>query len=364
MTTAITDQLRSAGPRNKSLLDILVETDHAALALDQQKRYLKDLETQHREAKRNVSLLGHERWKEGKEHAKYRDSVMKRWAYKISGKEDKFAAKAAKEEREYYEVLQKLHQAEALRDNIELMKEEAVRTLGELQSADKRHKQTQKELDQLYASIFQGPTPSFPEEDEAERKVESATEAFNAASAELESGRQAYRALEDAHRRIKSALCSLEDALDWSRVDMFGGGATTDLMERDALHKAETEVIQAQMLVMQAQRFSPLVQSLPPVSIASGSIMSDMLFDNIFTDMNFHEKIKDSRAEVENRERALLVQLQAAKARLQEPEQRAKTESERVKRAREELQAIRQRIFESLANGDQPSSSEAPPPYS
>jgi len=102
--STITDQLRSAVPKNKQLLDILFETDHAVLALEQQNRYIVDLDAQIRVAKRNVSDLGHKKWKEGKDHAKYRDSVMKRWAYKVSGNKEKFAAKAEKEEQEYYEV--------------------------------------------------------------------------------------------------------------------------------------------------------------------------------------------------------------------------------------------------------------------
>jgi len=252
------------------------------------------------------------------------------------------------------------------------MKDEAVKIQNDLESACSRHKEAQNELDRLYASIFQGPTPSFPEEDEAERKAESTTKAYNMASTQLETDRQVFRALEDAHKRIKSSLCSIEDALDYSRWDMFGGGSAADLMERDALHKAETEVIQAQMLVMQAQRFSPVVKSLPPVKIASGSIMSDMLFDNIFTDMNFHDKIKDSRAEVQNCENALRSQLQASKERFQASEQKVKLQSDLLKSAREELQTARQRIFETLANGEhppkssstQPTESEAPPPYS
>jgi hypothetical protein len=252
------------------------------------------------------------------------------------------------------------------------MKDEAVKTQNNLDSACSRHKEAQNELDRLYSSIFEGPTPSFPEEDEAERKAESTTQAYNVASTQLEMNRQVHRALEDAHKRIKSSLGYIEDALDYSRWDMFGGGSAADLMERDALHKAETEVIQAQMLVMQAQRFSPVVKSLPPVRIASGSIMSDMLFDNIFTDMNFHDKIKDSRAEIENCENALRAQLQSAKERLQASEQKAKLQSDLLKSAREALQTVRQRIFETLADGEQaprssntqPTESEAPPPYS
>lgn len=101
---SITEKLQRAAPRNKKLLQILSETDHAPSALEQQKRYIQDLDVQIKDVKKRVSHLGQERSKEQKDHEKYRDSVMKRWAYKVSGNKEKFAAKAEKEEQEYFEV--------------------------------------------------------------------------------------------------------------------------------------------------------------------------------------------------------------------------------------------------------------------
>jgi hypothetical protein len=99
-----TDQIQSAAPRNRELLEILSQTDHAASALEQHKRYIQDLDTQLRDVKKQLNQLGQERWKEQKDHKKYHDSIMRRWAYKVGGKKEKFAAKAEKEEKEYFEV--------------------------------------------------------------------------------------------------------------------------------------------------------------------------------------------------------------------------------------------------------------------
>jgi septal ring factor EnvC (AmiA/AmiB activator) len=101
---SIRDQLLDAAPRNRQLLDILSQTDHAPSALEQQTRYVQDLNKQLEDVKKRIDQLGHERWKEGKDHKKYRDSVMKRWAYKVSGNKDKFASRAEKEEKEYFDV--------------------------------------------------------------------------------------------------------------------------------------------------------------------------------------------------------------------------------------------------------------------
>lgn len=101
---SIKDQLQNAAPRNEQLLDILSQTDNAPSAFKQQKLYIQDLDSQLRDVKKRIDLLKHEMQKERKDHVKYRDSVTKRWAYKVTSNQEKFAAKAEKEEREYFDV--------------------------------------------------------------------------------------------------------------------------------------------------------------------------------------------------------------------------------------------------------------------
>lgn len=251
------------------------------------------------------------------------------------------------------------------------MKADALDAQQSLEQQCARRTTAQNELNTLYASIFQGPTPSFPEEDQAERNVESALQTYNSTCAKLEADRQVQHILVGASKRIGASLNDIEDALDASRLDMFGIGASADAMERIALQKAETNVVQAQMMVAQAQRISPEVQDLPAVQIAQGNLFGDVLFDNIFSDMDFHDKIKDSRAEVQRCAQALRTQLMAAKERCHASEQLSEVQSNSLKAAREELQKVRQNIFGRLADGDATGvvpdgsgGSEAPPAYS
>jgi hypothetical protein len=246
-----------------------------------------------------------------------------------------------------------------MEENLKTMKSEALDLQNNLEQELLRHTAAQNELNHLYSSIFQGPTPSFPEEDDTERQAILAAKTYNNTYAKLEADHQALRNLEDANKRVKSSLMHIETALDSSRLDMWGIDSA-DLMERTALHNAELELIQAQMLVMQAQRFSSEVKNLPPVNMASGSLMSDVLFDNIFTDLEFHETIKQSRTEAERCQQALLAQLGAAKERYQASEAEAIAQSRLLDNARQELQKVRQRIFERLANGEAPQAPQAP----
>ncbi|RYO97621.1 hypothetical protein DL765_011116 [Monosporascus sp. GIB2] len=384
---SITNKIQHAAVRNQELLATLQKTDHAKPALEHQKQYIADLTRDLSEARKRVGALERQREKELKDHEKYRDSVMKRFAYKVARKADKFEAKASKEEQEYLQVscdaegvcistqladisqvLQESHMAEEQKERISTMLEEALAVQSNLEKEVMRHNQAQQDLDRLYNSIFEGPTPSFPEEDAAERDAQSAEQACNHARKRLECEQQAANLLNQATARLNSALSHIEDALDHSRMDMFGGGSLSDFMERDALHNAESQVRQMEMLVMQAQRYSDGVQTLPPVRVSQGNLMGDVLFDNIFSDMEFHGKIKASREEVRRCGSVLRGQVQAAQARVQECQAEMDRRSEVLSGARAALQKARERIFDRITGGGEgmpPGSppKDGPPPY-
>ena len=102
--TSIQATIQNAAPRNQELLTILSQTDYAPPSLEHQKAYIADLEKDLKEIASRLATLQRQREKELKEHEKYRDSVMKRFAYKVARKKEKFEARASKEEQDYLEV--------------------------------------------------------------------------------------------------------------------------------------------------------------------------------------------------------------------------------------------------------------------
>ncbi|EOO03924.1 hypothetical protein UCRPA7_646 [Phaeoacremonium minimum UCRPA7] len=362
--TSIESRIQAAAARNKELLSVLSETDHALPDLEQQRRYIADLESQVNAAAKRLAEIDKKRKKELKEHESYRDSVMKRFAYKVGGKSEKFAARAEKEEREYFDVLQEEHRETEMKKNVETMLQDAKTVRTQLEMAVSRHSAAQSELDSLYDSIFQGPTPGFPEEDQKERESNAALQAYHDARTRAEGQGQAVKTLGYAQQRINGALMSMDDALRYSRRDMFGGGTLTDMMERNALHQAETQVQEARMLVMQAQRMSEHVQPLPPVQIAQGSLMTDVFFDNIFTDMAFHDKIKASNLEVQRCADNLARQLASARSRHMDLSWELDRRAAALEESRVNLQKARQAAFERITGPAQTGGAdgEGPPP--
>lgn len=343
---SIEDKIREAAPRNNELLKTLSETDYAKPALQQQNLYITDLEKELKDLDRRIATLETKRKAELKDHEKYRDSVMKRFAYKVSRKEDKFTVKAEKEEREYFEALQEEHKAKELRTNTSTTLSQARSHKKDLEAAASRHTEAQISLDDLYNSIFEGPTPAYPQEDTRENEANEALFQYQRLRTTAESQFQVLNILGSARSKMSLARNFMNEAHSASRMDMFGGGMMADMMERSALSRAEVSLSETRMLIEQARRLSPELRQLPQVNIAQGNLMSDVMFDNVFTDMQFHEKIKASQTQLERAAHDLDGQVKGAEQRYNETTGLVKQRIEELTRARTQLQQVRQEVFE------------------
>ena len=225
-----------------------------------------------------------------------------------------------------------------------------------LENETNRHQQAQVELDTLYDSIFHGPTPDFPEEDDKENAQRVAFQNYHNCSVTTEAELNAVRRLEEAQRFMGQAINFMEEALSHSRMDMFGGGSMTDMMERNAVNNAERSFMEARMMVMQARNSSSSVKDLPQVKFAKGSLLGDVIFDNIFSDMAMHDELKRSRMEVGRCMNALEQGLAEAKGRHTTLSWDLKSKAEALNQARIDLQKAREAVFKRTTE-------EAPPAY-
>ncbi|OLN86940.1 hypothetical protein CCHL11_04588 [Colletotrichum chlorophyti] len=351
-TSDLESKILQAAVKNRELLSVLEATDNAIPDLTQQRRLISDLEHQLKESDRNVKTLDARRKKELKDHEKYRDSVMRRFMHKAVGKRDKFDEKAAREEREYFDVLQEEHREKELNSNLREQLSQAEEASKGLEAEASRHENAQRELDSLYDSIFAGPTPSYPEEDTREQAAGRALHAYHDTRSRAEAEQHAIRLLTEAMKRMGDSLRNMDDALSHSRMDMFGGGTMSDMMERSALQRAESAAQEARMLVMQAQRMTPFVGDLPPININHGNLMSDVLFDNIFTDMAFHDEIKKSRLSVERCTKVLSRFLHETRDRHAQISHELKGRQAELEETRSALQKEREKLFEKIAGGN------------
>ncbi|KAI9149463.1 hypothetical protein HJFPF1_11516 [Paramyrothecium foliicola] len=339
---------------NKALVATLAETDYAPPALEQQKRLLAELKAELDRSTKNIPWLKHKQACELRDHEGYRDSHFKKFLFKATKRSDKFAERAEKEEREYFEALQKLHNEEKLSENLKARIPEIEAVLPELEEKARINKDAQRRLDDLYFSIFTGPTPQFPGDDERETRSNQALQAYHDARVRVEADDQVLEIMSEVWNNLKRSLGHMEEALDASRLDMFGGGTMADLMERNALSSSERQITQAQMLVLRAQRISNHVEDFPRFRFVEHSMLGDIVFDNIFSDMEFHDKLKEGRLEVQR----LVVwgqeQVKKATDKKNVSAQQLRQREAELESARKDLQKFREGIFEKVASGQVP----------
>ncbi|KAK2608386.1 hypothetical protein QQS21_003072 [Conoideocrella luteorostrata] len=356
---SIQSQIHESVSKKDELLKTLSETDHASSALNEQDKWVDELEMLLRDSDKEVKYNNGIRESNLKEHTKYRDSHVRRFMYKATGNKDKFAEKASKGEEEYFNSLQKAQQEDQRNSTLRQQLAEANTARDELRSLTELHDRSQKELDHVFSRIFSGQTADFPEEDEHEQCCDRVLMTYRDCRGKFEAETTAMASLAAAERLVLQSRQHIDSALSYSRWDMFGGGKLADAMERNELAKCDHASMQAQLQVSKAQRASPFVQDLPGVNINHGHIFSDIFFDNIFTDMRFHDEIKRAASELERCHVAVQDEWRKSQERRATLGTELSQREAELDNARRELQRVRGEIFEKVMNGQKGDKAEA-----
>lgn len=179
--------ITAAGSRNADLLSELASTAHAPVQYADAQKRSEFLEERLKEQKKEVKLHTNVAELQLKRHKKFRDSFTKRLSYTVLRKKDNFVEKAQKEEEAYHSALGKRHRAEAQLAELEATKNILLEESTALEALYHRHGEAHKAIDSLYSSLFDGPTPGFPDEDVQEDRHQRAKAEHEARTAELKS---------------------------------------------------------------------------------------------------------------------------------------------------------------------------------
>lgn len=360
--SSIQVKIQEAAEQNASLLQGLHETDAAPSQLRQQNAYIRDLDSQIANTTKRVTDLKRKTEAELKDHEKYRDSTIRRFAHKASGRKEKFAEKAAKEEKEYFDAVQAQKSAEDELGYVKQLRAEAEIQKSQFESSAQHHNQLQGELDALYNSIFAGHTPEFPDEDRKEDACNAAHQKVQQLHQQLERERHILFLLGQTVQKLSEARNSLDGAYGMSQYDMFGGGTMASMQKRNYLERAESSIQQVRMLQEQVKQVAPELPSLGNLRIAMGSIWSDVVFDNIFSDMQMHEQVKASMQQVDQAGNQCSNIIRSREDILKRLQEDVQTANQNLQRARLELQQAREDAFSKVLGGSQVGSGLGSPP--
>lgn len=287
---------------------------------------------------------------------------MRRLAYKLGRKKEKFAEEASKEEREWIdavriELLTK-HNLEQLNSKLAA----ATKMSVELKDVAKVNQETKRELDDLYKSIFSGPTPDLPGEDEKERLTAEAERHFHDTQLRMSTENHAFSILKDADRFLSRALNDLASASDAATADVWGlGGTFADMAKDSKLSKAQESISQTQVLFSQAQQIQPQIQGIGKLDVPELRFMTDVVLDNIFSDLNAQDRIQESQVLLTQAKSRLVGELQMEGQRVEGVKTELGYAGSALNGRREELQMFRRRAFEEIANTYEKGLEQLPP---
>jgi hypothetical protein len=240
---------------------------------------------------------------------------------------------------------------------------------SELLTKMKDYDDVMGKIEALYGLIFNGPTPGFPQEDEAEQAVHAALSVVQRTRAEFNQENEAYEILSRSDRTFRDCQTKLKDAIYWATaLAMLAGGRTAEVKETASLRIAHTLAQKAQSLVRDAQQFSAHVRTLENPSIARELPVRK---DN---DTEFHETLKALAADLGNTYSQLLSERQSCASRTAECKSALLESEQAVSDRKKELFELRKSLFldvvAKLKSGEieEPSEEdidwerEAPPP--
>ncbi|KAJ7582317.1 hypothetical protein C8J56DRAFT_957499 [Mycena floridula] len=346
---------------HSTLLSSISALDYVPAALKQQRDHIANLAADLAAASKKLETLTKKTKKERKEHEDLRDSVARKFAYRITGKKDRFEAKATKEEREYVDALELEMRERANQKMLEQMVDEGKAVEAELKEKKQKFEDLKVELDNLYNKIFNGPTAEFPRDDQLETELGTAQGVFQHILGLMNVDSQGVDLLSRADRTMVRCLASMSTALDYSSWDMWGGGTMADMMERSALAEAGSFASQADLLAQQAHRTCPSIARIPTIEVPHMSMLGDVFFDNIISDYTTHKKIEAAAAALRERHRQVKTELQAAAQRTRALGHDLNEAGAVLEQCRLDLNTFRRDIFLRFSNGS--GGSEGPPAY-
>ncbi|EJD36795.1 hypothetical protein AURDEDRAFT_174158 [Auricularia subglabra TFB-10046 SS5] len=359
---SLAQNVSAASARHDVLLNELSSLDYVPSALEQANKYVADVGQLVREAAQKLDDAEREKKKEWKEHHEMQGSTVRRTLSKLVGRGEKWKQKATKEEREFLDALERemkqKHSLEALQADLENGKQR----VAELGSAQGRREVLQQELEDLYRRVFDGPTPDAPQDDQLEWQLREADNGNNHHQATLNHEAQVLAILGNAHGVLSSLVQKLAAAESHSTMDMWGvGGPAADMFETHAITQAQMLQHQDTTLMDQACRMHPAVGALPAINVPRHS-MTDIYFDNVFSDMAQHERITTALQSARMALGALTSEVSRGKQRVDGAADRARASFAALSRARSALHDFRRETFQNIAHQgptpsyDQPSS--------
>lgn len=268
---------------------------------------LKELRTQEQPLAAKVARLEARMVEERKDVDRLEGRSLAAFVYYALGKKEE---RLDIERREYYAARVKYDAAarelEAIRQDIEATEED----LQDLQDCESRYTTA---LEQKRLAIEQS---GLPEAEEILKKGRS----LNQLCCQEQELDEALAAGNAALLAADNVADSLRSAVDWSTLDLLGGGALVDAAKHEKLDEAQKNIeeLQVNLQKFNTELADVTIRANVQVSIDAMLKFADFFFDNIFTDAAVMDRVKQAHVQVEHTRDQILGVLRQLQTKLDE----------------------------------------------
>ena len=350
---SLKQQIQHESEQFRTLFDRFSATYWSVSALPEAESGFSTCQNQARLTQHIIDEFNAAAEKEYKNLIKVKGHGVKHAWYKIRGKLDEHL-----DEKEKL-WLQNFERCKEEEQRLAVINEEmnsAQTYLQQCRNAFEEHLKTKRALDDLLNRFFSDTTPSYPVEDAMEENLKEA----QAHLVMLQNNHRIFThicyLLQNAHQALTACHQALNKAMRMNTFDLFSDSSFADVAVNSHLAHARNMSIKAQQLINEARRVDPNVPYIGNLHIQQDNLLFNIMFDNIWTDMNMRAMISEACDRISRADAILTNVLFEMREKLNECESDRDETSNDVKRLAAEHFNARINIVKEII--------ESPPPYS
>jgi xanthine/CO dehydrogenase XdhC/CoxF family maturation factor len=268
----------------------------------------------------------------------------------------KFEAKVMQEEQEYFTALASKSRAEERRNVLQKNLDESVKAQVPLENAAKEHGQAHARIDILYEQLFAGPTPGFPGEDKRETWFYTARSRNEEVKAKITKSRHAIRLMNMAAKNLERAGRFAREARSEvnNSIIFFDEAVYSLTLANEHVYYALSNAGKAEAVL------EPLDEELNKHKRIAIAALHQAKIDveTLSSRTKILAAIEMVQPKLDDAHAKLDELIDMTKVREKRGLEEIRNTARQLEDARQELQEIRQQIFEEVAGFG-----EAAPPY-
>ncbi|KAG8722379.1 hypothetical protein FRC08_002860 [Ceratobasidium sp. 394] len=329
------------------LLNSLSALDYVPTAQEDNTARLEVVRREVRAKERELAALEKKTKSEYKDTRKL-DSSIRRLMIRIrDGGKDAVTQRVQKEEAEYIEAYRQEQEA---RDELNMLtRERDEREIASIDLVQKEQtiKECKKKIDALYQGLFSGPTPDYPEEEEAERRFKRSESDYTTCQVQLNNETNALTKLVNAEKALRICINKLRD-LSNAQNPLGLGGDWNEIFVNVQLSSALLDATMVKKFMRDAQEcVRGSIGYVGEITVCSQEYSTEIINDRYVRVPlpNLAEKIEQNIQHLQQCHTRLAGEVDSCHARVSDHHSRLKHHAKNMQTLRKELARVRCEIM-------------------